>query len=326
MSKYLYDNTEFTQDDIQIAADKVKLSFDDYLLEHPEIEQIEIPGPGDPKKDKKKNKDFHNAPTTSTLDFLLSKYSDIMTIDEFEDPKYTISDYNTDFNTRLKQEIKPAISDTYSNLNKDIELEAEIDEDANKSIQDLLKKPNRTKEQRKIAHQTEKILKDIQGYRLDKGQANLDIKGKHEYINDPISGKPVIEGKFLVKTDRNGEQTYFNLTDIINENFNLLENLNQDFDVDELIEILGDNYSIFDNTQAPKTPPKKMEVRYDDNGEPYYVMADLVTVEVAYDWKKAQLQNIPWTKWFDGAINSEVFDDEENEAAYTLSYLLPSEF
>ena len=135
MNKYLYDNIEFTQDEIQIAADDAKLSFDDYLLEHPEIELLDISGPGDPEKKKKKKKklkkeELYTAPTTKTLDFLLSEYSDYEGVPDFDDPKYNTSD----FSTRFEFEMQPVVSDTYSELNKDIELEQEIDADANESL------------------------------------------------------------------------------------------------------------------------------------------------------------------------------------------------
>ena len=310
MNKYLYDNIEFTQDEIQIAADNAKLSFDDYLLEHPEIESLDISGPGDPEKKKKKKKDeFVVAPTDDTLDKLLGEFVPDYSFNSTP----TVKTNSGDFNQKFLESIQP-VSDTYSDLNKDIKLEEKVDETAKNALDKILDFKGTTIQQRKVLRNTEKALNNIQGYKLNAGKDEvLDNDYASKFINDATTGQAFVGNagfKWLVKTAKNGEKTYYKLEDIINENnnFNLLESLEDaDLDLDTLIDALGEGYELYDNTEGT-------------------VLDEAVVMPQSVRWKEEQFKNRSWGQYFDNAINPQVLNDEEGEAQYTLRNLLPEEF
>ena len=151
MKKYSYNNMQFTQDEINLAANVDELSFDDYLIENPEITLIEDELDGDPPSKKQKGE----LPTESSIDKLLGLRGD----NKVETSN--IVDLNED-TTALEKDLIPKsetakVEDDI--IKEDLDLNIDLDID--------LKKPKKTIKERKLLNKTRNTIEDLEAYEFE---------------------------------------------------------------------------------------------------------------------------------------------------------------
>ena len=299
MKKYSYNNMQFTQDEINLAANVDELSFDDYLIENPEITLIEDELDGDPPSKKQKGE----LPTESSIDKLLGLRGD----NKVETSN--IVDLNED-TTALEKDLIPKsetakVEDDI--IKEDLDLNIDLDID--------LKKPKKTIKERKLLNKTRNTIEDLEAYEFE---PKVEIGSDGEEFVDKTKkyvqglGDDINRGQWIIKTNSDETKSYYKLEDIIKDDFDLLKSLqDNDYDLKKFIKDLGSEYEFFSNEEVLTTEDS---------------ILDEVIITGYKNWKDKALKSQTWENFFDLAITNQIFNDEEGEAAASLDLLLPEGF
>ncbi len=290
---------QFTQDEINLAANVDELSFDDYLIENPEITLIEDELDGDPPSKKQKGE----LPTESSIDKLLGLRGD----NKVETSN--IVDLNED-TTALEKDLIPKsetakVEDDI--IKEDLDLNIDLDID--------LKKPKKTIKERKLLNKTRNTIEDLEAYEFE---PKVEIGSDGEEFVDKTKkyvqglGDDINRGQWIIKTNSDETKSYYKLEDIIKDDFDLLKSLqDNDYDLKKFIKDLGSEYEFFSNEEVLTTEDS---------------ILDEVIITGYKNWKDKALKSQTWENFFDLAITNQIFNDEEGEAAASLDLLLPEGF
>ena len=335
MNKYLYNDIEFTEDEISLAAENKDLSVSEYLKQNDDISLLDNnvveAEDGDPKKDKKDKKDKKenvNVATVTPDQYPSSKYIDKLRGKNVNEPIVDDNDLNQE----------PAVSDNTNNIDLPvIEEEEELEEielPEEKARLDRFNVKNL-----RIRAKTKRALKDVDYYlpskvttpRMGKDDklkdfglvSNKDFK--EDNINSPFEGASTI-GKFITKKE--GKITkYYKLEDIINgDDFNLIEKLAEvDYDIEKFAKSLGDDYGYYTNEVENVIDPAI------DTTADAGILDDFEVVIKGGSnaWKNSTLNNLSLNtvdSYLDGVLNENLFRNTEDEGSVALDLLLPKAF
>jgi len=333
MNKYLYNDIEFTEDEISLAAENKDLSVSEYLKQNNDISLLENtviePEDGDPKKDKKEKV---NVATVTPDQYPSSKYIDKLRGKNVNEPVTDSNDLNQ----------APAVSDNTTNIDlpvveeqeelEELELPEEKAELGKFNVKNLRLKAN-----------TKRALKDIDYYLLSKitiprmGKDDVQDKYsglvsnkdfKEDNINSPFEGESTI-GKFITKKE--GKTTkYYKLEDIINgDDFNLIEKLAEvNYDIEKFAKSLGDDYGYY--TNEVEDPIQGIEFDWVTDADLGILPEIVVKVEGGSNaWQNSTLNNLSVNtvdSYLDGVLNENLFRTTEDEGSVALDLLLPKSF
>lgn len=255
----------FSQEEIGLAAERDKLSVDDYLSSNPSIEIVEddVVEPIDVSDSFKPVKTGNN-----DIDNLvnLGSNTDVENVDV---------DIETD-------EVK---------IDTSIDIEPEGDDDglATKGRKSLFRT-------RKLKNKVKRIIEDA------------------EPIED-ITNTNIASDRIIVKTNDDGTESFYSLYDILKseKDDSIFDKIkDRGFEkIDDFINELGDNYKLGVETDVVETEDK--------------ILKDFEVVSVT-KWEDKTRNEMTASDFLNAVDWSEIFDDTENVAKYSLDNLLPSEF
>ena len=317
MNKYLYNDIEFTEDEIGLAAENEELSVSEYLKQNNDISLLDKtviePEDGDPEKDKKVN-----VATVTPDKYPSSIYIDQLRGKNVNEPILSDDDLNQ----------KPVVTDGTNIDLPVIEEEEELEKvelpEEKPEIEDRFNVKNlriRAKTKRTLKESDyyvrSKVVKERMGKVDEFSDIGLVPSEDFKGADKRFDGESTI-GQFITKKE-DGVTKYYKIEDIVNgDDFNLIKKLAEvNYDIQKFVKTLGDGYGYYTN---------EVEKDYDVG-----ILKDFtVTVEGGSNaWQNSTLNNLTVNtaeSYLDGVLGENLFKNTEDEASVTLDLLLPKDF